>query len=210
MGQHQPACLAAPKYRGAAPIQWAIAKGETAHRQHHDAHRAGLDTGDILLQRELAIGLEDTAESIAPALAELGADLVVETLHGLRAGTVQPRRQDDSQATLAGIKKEDGLVDFNRTAPEIFNRIRGFQPWPGACTHGKTLQILKAMPVAADTNMPSAQVSIRDGRLLVGCGQNIVARTFGSSGRRQETRSRLRLYPRLSAEAGREVRLELQ
>ena len=164
-----------PKYRGAAPIQWAIANGETVTGVTTMRIDAGLDTGDILLQRELAIGLEDTAESIAPALAELGADLVVETLHGLRAGTVQPRRQDDSQATLARIlKKEDGLVDFNRTAPEIFNRIRGFQPWPGAYSRfrGKTLQILKAMPVAADTNMPSAQVSIRDGRLLVGCGQN--------------------------------------
>jgi methionyl-tRNA formyltransferase len=164
-----------PKYRGAAPIQWAIANGETVTGVTTMRIDAGLDTGDILLQRELAIGLEDTAESIAPALAELGADLVVETLHGLRAGTVQPRRQDDSQATLARIlKKEDGLVDFNRTAPEIFNRIRGFQPWPGAYSRfrGKTVQILKAMPVAPGTNMPSAELSIREGRLLVGCGHN--------------------------------------
>ena len=124
-----------PKYRGAAPIQWAIANGETVTGVTTMRIDAGLDTGDILLQQELAIAPDDTAETLAPRLAAIGADLIVETLRRLQAGTVQPRPQDNSQASLAPIlKKEDGLVDFSRSAAEIFNRIRGFQPWPGAYT----------------------------------------------------------------------------
>ncbi len=164
-----------PKYRGAAPIQWAIANGETLTGVSTMRIDTGLDTGDILLQSELAIGGEDTAESIAPTLAELGAELMAETLHGLQAGTIQPRRQDDSQASLARIlKKEDGLVDFNRSAVEIVNQIRGFQPWPGAYSRfrGKALQILKAKPAAADMTFPPAELSIREGRLLVACGNH--------------------------------------
>src|SRR3954466_13480844 len=136
-----------PKYRGAAPIQWAIANGETVTGNTTMRIDAGLDTGDILLQQQLPINVDDTSETLAPRLAAMGADLLVETLAGLQAGTIQPRKQDDSQSTLAPIlKKEDGLIDFSRTAEEIVNRLRGFQPWPGAYTkfRGKTLQILKA------------------------------------------------------------------
>src|SRR6266700_3563652 len=125
-----------PKYRGAAPIQWAIASGETVTGVTTMRIDAGLDTGDILLQQELTIAPDDTAETFAPRLAAIGADLTVETLLRLQAGSVQPRPQDHTQATLAPIlKKEDGLVDFARSATEIFNRIRGFQPWPGAYTN---------------------------------------------------------------------------
>ena len=139
-----------PKYRGAAPIQWAIANGETVTGVTTMRIDAGLDTGDILLQHELPIAPDDTAETLAPRLAAIGADLMVETLRGLQAGSIHPRPQDNSQATLAPIlKKEDGLIDFSRSATEIFNRMRGFQPWPGAYTkfRGKNLQILKALPV---------------------------------------------------------------
>jgi methionyl-tRNA formyltransferase len=162
-----------PKYRGAAPIQWAIANGETVTGVTTMRINAGLDTGDILLQRALSVGADDTAETIAPTLAELGSDLVVETLHGLESGTVQRHPQDDSQASLARIlKKEDGLVDFHRSASEIFNRIRGFQPWPGAYSRfrEKTLQILKAKP--AQIRLPPAELSIREGRLFVGSGND--------------------------------------
>jgi methionyl-tRNA formyltransferase len=162
-----------PKYRGAAPIQWAIARGETITGITTIRLDAGLDTGDILLQRELPIGPDDTAETISPPLANLGADLLVETLGGLQAGTIHPCPQDDSQSSLAPIlKKEDGLVDFSRSSTEIFNRMRGFQPWPGAHTRfrNKTLQILNALP--ATDALPQSELRVEAGRLLVGCGHN--------------------------------------
>jgi methionyl-tRNA formyltransferase len=162
-----------PQYRGAAPLQWAIANGETVTGVTTMRIDAGLDTGDILLQQELAIGPEDTAETVAARLAVIGADLIVETLRGLEAGTIHPRPQDDSKATLAPIlKKEDGVVDFSRSATEIFNRIRGFQPWPGAHTRfrSKKLQILKAR--ASSRAFPSAELHPQGDTLLVGCGRN--------------------------------------
>ncbi len=162
-----------PKYRGAAPIQWAIANGETVTGVTTMRIDAGLDTGDILQQHELAIASDDTSETIAPRLAAIGADLTVETLRGLQARSIRPHPQDNSQSSLAPIlKKEDGLVDFSRPASEIFNRMRGFQPWPGVYTkfRGKTLQITKAHP-ASDAVSPAELRTISD-RLLVGCGHH--------------------------------------
>lgn len=162
-----------PKYRGAAPIQWAIANGETVTGNTTMRIDAGLDTGDILLQRELPIASDATSETIAPALAAMGATLLVETLCGLEAGTIQPRKQDDSQSSLAPIlKKDDGLVDFSRPASEIYNRLRGFQPWPGAYTkfRGKNLQIWKAQPIAK--TVPAAELEVTANGLLAGCAQN--------------------------------------
>lgn len=162
-----------PKYRGAAPIQWAIAQGETVTGVTTMRLDAGLDTGDILLQQEAPIAPDDTAEILAPRLASIGADLMVETLQGLQAGSIQPRPQDNSRASLAPIlTKEDGLVDFSRSATEIFNRLRGFQPWPGAYARfrGKNLQILKAQP--ASDALPPAELRVIAGRLFVGCGHN--------------------------------------
>ena len=162
-----------PKYRGAAPIQWAIAQGETVTGVTTMRIDAGLDTGDILLQRELPIAPADTSETLAPRLAAIGAELMVETLRGLQAGNVHPRPQDHSQATLAPIlKKEDGLIDFSLPATQIFNRIRGFQPWPGAFTkfRGKNLQIAKAIP--RNDALPPAELHLRGNGLRVGCGHN--------------------------------------
>jgi methionyl-tRNA formyltransferase len=161
-----------PKYRGAAPIQWAIAQGEIITGVTTMKIDAGLDTGDILLQREIPISSQDTAETLAPRLATVGADLVVETLRGLQARTIHPQPQDDSRATLAPIlKKEDGLIDFARPATEILNRLHGFQPWPGAYTRfrGKNFQIWKA--VKFELAMLPAEIKIEGDRLLVGCGQ---------------------------------------
>ena len=162
-----------PKYRGAAPIQWAIARGETVTGVTTMRLNAGLDTGDILLQRELPIEAGDTAETISPRLAAIGADLTVETLRGLQSGSIHPRPQDHAQATLAPIlKKEDGSIDFSLAAQEIFNRMRGFQPWPGAYTkfRGTTLQIWKATPV--DKSLLPAELHVEGNRLLVGCGHS--------------------------------------
>jgi methionyl-tRNA formyltransferase len=159
-----------PKYRGAAPIQWAIARGETITGVTTMRLNAGLDTGDILLQRELLIETSDTAETLSPRLAAIGADLTVETLRGLQSGSIHPRPQDHAQATLAPIlKKEDGRIDFSSSAQEIFNRMRGFQPWPGAYTkfRGKSLQIWKALPL--EKALPTAQLYVEGNRLLAGC-----------------------------------------
>jgi methionyl-tRNA formyltransferase len=160
-----------PKCRGAAPIQWAIANGETVTGVTTMRIDEGLDTGDILLQQELAIFDDDTSETLAPKLAALGAELMVTTLEGLQAGTITPRPQNHAGATLAPIlKKEDGRIDFRRTAQEIYNRLRGFQPWPGAFTtfRGKNLNITAAKPVAE--RAPQAQLVVRDERVFVGCG----------------------------------------
>lgn len=161
-----------PKYRGAAPIQWAIARGETVTGVTTMKLDAGLDTGDILMQREVSIAADETAETLAPKLAVAGADLTVETLHGLQTGTIQPRPQDDSQATLAPIlKKEDGLIDFAKPASQILNRLRGFQPWPGAYTRfrGKNFQIWKAAKL--NRLLARAQLQVEGDQLLVGCAE---------------------------------------
>jgi methionyl-tRNA formyltransferase len=168
-----------PKYRGAAPIQWAIARGETATGVTTMKIDAGLDTGDILLQQEIPIAPNDTAETLAPKLAAIGANLTVETLRGLQAGNIHPRKQDETQATLAPIlKKEDGFIDFSRPADEILNRMRGFQPWPGAYSkfRGKNLQLLRA--VALDRALRSAELRMEGDRLFVGCGRGTAIELF--------------------------------
>jgi methionyl-tRNA formyltransferase len=160
-----------PKYRGAAPIQWAIAGGESVSGVTTMRIDAGLDTGDILLQKEIPIAFQDTAVTLAPRMAAIGADLMVETLRGLQAGTVRPRPQDHVKATLAPIlKKEDGQIDFQLTAQAIVNRLRGFQPWPGAYTsfRGKNLHIWAAQPV--ERMLAAAEIVVERGHLIVGCG----------------------------------------
>jgi methionyl-tRNA formyltransferase len=140
-----------PKYRGAAPIHWAIANGETRTGLTTMRIDAGMDTGEILLQHELGIGPKETAPELAARMAEAGAPLVEETLRGLAAGTIVPRPQNHAVATLAPIlKKEDGRIDWNRSAHEIYNRMRGFASWPGAYTtfRGQTCH-LWAEPVSS-------------------------------------------------------------
>src|SRR5712664_3371695 len=124
-----------PKYRGAAPINWAIVNGETRTGLTTMRIDAGMDTGDMLLQREIAIGPKETAPELAARMAEIGAPLMAETVRGLAAGTIAPKAQNHAEATYAPIlKKEDGRIDWKRPATEIYNRMRGFAPWPGAYT----------------------------------------------------------------------------
>jgi len=160
-----------PKYRGAAPIQWAIARGDKTTGVTTMRIDAGLDTGYILLQKEVQIEPEDTAETLAPRMAALGADLMVETLRGLQGGTIQQQPQDHTKATLAPIlKKEDGRIDFHLSAQEILNRLRGFQPWPGAYTRfrGKNLHIWAAHPV--QRTLAEGELRVDSDQLIVGCG----------------------------------------
>src|SRR5436190_17019169 len=168
-----------PKYRGAAPIQWAIARGESVTGVTTMKIDAGLDTGDILLQRELPIASDDTSEMLAPRLASIGADLLVETLRGLQSESVHPRPHDDAQASLAPIlKKQDGLIDFSRSATEIVNRLRGFQPWPGAYTifRGNNLQVRKAAPIKQA--LAPGQLHVEQNHLLVGSAHNSALELF--------------------------------
>jgi methionyl-tRNA formyltransferase len=165
-----------PKYRGAAPIQWAIATGEAVTGNTTMRIDSGLDTGDILLANEVAIDPDDTAETLAPKLAESGAPLLLETLRGLKAGTITRKPQDNSQATLAPIlKKEDALVDFKRTALDISNRLRGFTPWPGAHTtfRDKKMNLWKLRPAPAHPDeLAPGQLHAHGEHLYAGCGQN--------------------------------------
>jgi methionyl-tRNA formyltransferase len=162
-----------PKYRGAAPIQWAVAMGETVTGNSTMLLEEGLDTGPILLQREIVIHPEQNAANMFEVLSVAGAPLVVETLAGLAEGRIRPRPQDHALATLAPLlNREDGRMEFDaRTATELWNRWRGFQPWPGAFTMrgGKKLivhrlQVAERLGVAAP-----GDVHVEDHRLLVAC-----------------------------------------
>ncbi len=163
-----------PKYRGAAPIQWAVANGEPTTGTTTMRIDEGLDTGDILLQRELAIAPDQTAEDLFPLLAESAASLMLDTLAGLEANSILPIRQDDSAASLAPIlKREDALIDFTRSANEIYNRWRGFQPWPGAYTYfrGKKLTVHRLMPVDGLTAHTSpGAILVEGGRMFAAAG----------------------------------------
>lgn len=158
-----------PKYRGAAPIQWAIARGETSTGVTTMRINEGLDTGDMLLKWETAIGPEENAVELGRRLAVAGADLLVRTLAELSA--IQPKPQDDSQATFAPIlKKEDGKIDWQLSAREILNRIRGFEPWPGGYgfLHGQRLQIWSA--AVGDQKLPLGALRAVNRQLYAGCG----------------------------------------
>jgi methionyl-tRNA formyltransferase len=163
-----------PKYRGAGPIQWAIVRGETVTGVTTMRINAGLDTGDMLLKAEAPIEPEETALELGARLAAMGAELLVQTLAGLAAGNIVPEPQDDAQATLAPLlKKEDGLIDWSRSALEIHNQVRGLQPWPGAQTRfrGGPLQVWRTR-VSAGEESAGPPGSVARGRpLLVRCGQ---------------------------------------
>lgn len=167
-----------PKYRGAAPIQWAIASGENVTGNTTMLLEEGLDTGPILLQQALAFGPDRTAIDLFEELAVGGAPLVVQTLAALESGSINPQPQDHSNATLAPLlQREDGRMDFStRAAQELKNRWRGFQPWPGAFTSlaGKKL-IVHRMDVADRATLPSSaepgQLIARDRRMFVASAQ---------------------------------------
>lgn len=142
-----------PRYRGAAPIQWAVANGEEITGVTTMQMDAGLDTGDILLQREMAIAPDDNAQTMHDKLSALGAGLLLDTLAGLQAGTIQPREQDDLLATEAPLlTKEDGRLDWSWDVWKIHHRVRGLNPWPGTFTRfrGKTLRIRQTSVLGSD------------------------------------------------------------
>jgi methionyl-tRNA formyltransferase len=164
-----------PKYRGAAPIQWAIVNGESVSGVTTMQIDAGLDTGDMLLKAETEIGPDENAVELGERLAVMGADLLVETLGRLAAGTIVPVKQNSAQATYAPIlQKEDGRIDWSQPAQAIHNRVRGLQPWPGAYTQfrGQTLHIWKSRLWGAGllSDPPGSIVSVKP--LIVNCGSD--------------------------------------
>jgi methionyl-tRNA formyltransferase len=163
-----------PKYRGAAPIQWAIAQGDTRTGVTTMRIDAGLDTGDMLLKAELEIGPEETAPELSERLAPLGARLLVETLKGLVDESIVPEPQNESEATLAPIlRKEDGRIDWRRQAGEIYNRARGFAPWPGAWTKFRSqgLQVTRCQ-VAGERDLGEpGTLHLVGRRVLVSAGE---------------------------------------
>jgi methionyl-tRNA formyltransferase len=169
-----------PKYRGAAPINWAVARGERETGVTIMLMDAGLDTGPVLLRRATAIGDEETAAELTPRLAELGAESLIEALSKLERGEIAPEPQPDAEATLAPIlKREDGEVDWAMTATEIFDRLRGFTPFPGCYTffNGHRLEIVKARvepggegPDKLDEFEPGAVCDAAKDRFVVVCG----------------------------------------
>jgi len=162
-----------PKYRGAAPIQWAIANGETRTGLTSMRIDAGMDTGAILLQGETSILPTETTPQLAARLAEMGAPLMADTLRGIAAGTLHSRPQRNEDASYAPLlKKEDGRVDWSRTAAEIYNRIRAFTPWPGAFTafRGQTCHIAGEAVSNETTVAPPGTIRTTNGELRVACG----------------------------------------
>jgi len=161
-----------PKYRGAAPIQWAIASGKTVTGNTTMRIDAGMDTGEMLLQEELRIGAEETAPELAGRLAEMGAPLMARTLRGLASSELVGRAQDHAAATLAPmLKREDGRIEWTRTAGEIFNRMRGFAPWPGAYSEfrGQTCH-LRGKPLAGAAVGEPGTILVEKDLVRVVCG----------------------------------------
>jgi methionyl-tRNA formyltransferase len=170
-----------PKYRGAAPINWAIANGETRTGVTTMKVDATMDTGPILLQHELEIGADEIASELSRRMAEAGAPLVIDSLLRLDRGEITPRPQDNSLATHAPLlKKENGNLDWSLPAAQLYNRIRGFDPWPGAYTYfrgqqcrvwGRPAKISPQGELLHPTNVPGTLLHDSDG-FFVACGQS--------------------------------------
>jgi methionyl-tRNA formyltransferase len=162
-----------PKYRGAAPVNWAIVRGERETGVTTMLMDEGLDTGPVLLQRATAIEEGETAPQLLERLSHVGAELLVETLS--RFEEIEPRAQPDADATLAPIlRREDGLIDWSLDAQEIENRVRGFQPWPNAFTthHGRRLIIWRAEVRGREVGL--GEVETTSGTVVVARGDELV------------------------------------
>ncbi len=163
-----------PRWRGASPIVAAIAAGDRTTGVTTMVMERGLDSGPILLQREIAIGERETTAELSPRLAATGARLMVQTIGGLAAGEIAPRPQEESLVTHAPmLERADGRVDWRLDAQTQFNRLRAFTPWPGlhAEQAGRPVKLLAAEPASADAEAaPGVIVGLREGLLVVGCG----------------------------------------
>jgi methionyl-tRNA formyltransferase len=183
-----------PKYRGAAPIAWAVANGETVTGLMTMQIDAGMDTGPMLLRREIEIGADETAPELASRMAEAGAPLIAETLVKLESGEIRAAPQDSSQATYAPmLEKEQGRIDWSLSARQIYNRMRGFAPWPGGYTafRGQTCQIWGRSPIEAsppDAAETGTLVAVGDEfEVVCGEGSRLRLETVQIEGRKRVT-----------------------
>lgn len=188
-----------PKYRGAAPLNWCIANGETETGVTTMLMDVGLDTGPMLLKRSTEIAPDEDIESLNDRMSDMGALLLAETLDQLKAGNLKPEPQDDSISSYAPLlKKTDGLIDWSKTASDIRNQIRAFALWPGAYTeiHGNRVKLFKAS--ASDGNAPCGTVvSATPEGIEVACGKGslLILELQPSGGRRMDTASFLSGHP---------------
>jgi len=183
-----------PKYRGAAPVNWAIVNGETRTGLTTMQIDAGMDTGPILLQHAMEIGADETAPELLARMAEAGPPLMLETLRKLDRGEIEPRPQDHSQASLAPLlKKEDGCIGWSHSARQIYNRMRGLAPWPGAFTTFRTqLCHLWGRPAEATAvigkEAPGTLFASSDGLYVVcGGGSRLLVEFVQLEGRKRVT-----------------------
>ena len=178
-----------PKYRGAAPIHWAIANGEAVTGITTMRIDEGMDTGEMLLQEEMRIGPDETSPELAARMAEAGAPLMAETLRRLTKGDLAGRAQNHAAATLAPmLKREDGRIEWSRPATEIYNRMRGFTPWPGAYTEfrGQTCQVWGGPAGEKAEGTPGSLVVRKDGlRVVCGGGSQLEVLSVKQEGRKQ-------------------------
>ena len=171
-----------PKYRGAAPINWAIANGESETGVTIMAMDIGMDTGPMLAKRSIAISDRETAPELSARLALLGADLLSETLPRVERGEIKPLTQDNNQATYASmLKREDGRIDWQMNASEIANRVRAFQPWPGTYADSRDGKLIiwratEATGPKSETNESGTILSADQSGVAVACGANTVLR----------------------------------
>ncbi|MFQ5579137.1 MAG: methionyl-tRNA formyltransferase [Nitrospiria bacterium] len=182
-----------PKYRGAAPIQWALVQGDVESGVTTMQMDAGMDTGPILLQRSLAIHQNETAEMLSPRLAELGAELLLETVSALKEGRLEAVAQDDTRATMAPLlKKKDGLIRWEESAQAIYNRWRGLRPWPGTMTFfGQICWKIPALQVGeseGEWGVPGEVLNLSEKGLEVAAGKGyIIIKTLQPEGKRRMT-----------------------
>lgn len=164
-----------PKYRGAAPIQWSIIKGEEKTGVTTMQMDEGLDTGDILHMAETPIAPDDTAETLSARLSVMGADLLMATIDGIATGSVRPIPQQGVASYAPVLKKEDGCIDWERPARDIFNLVRGTYPWPGAYFYlsGERVAVLRA-GVVEGRGLPGQIDKIQSDDVFVGTGEGLL------------------------------------
>lgn len=167
-----------PKYRGAAPLWWVVLNGEKKTGVTTMITDAGMDTGDMLLTEELAIGENMTTGDVHDALAPMGADIIVKTINGMLDGTVKPVKQNDNEATYAPmVDRENGIINWNDSAEKVHNVVRGCNPFPGAygtLENGEKIKIWKTEKTDAKSGEPGEILSASKEGILVKCGDGAV------------------------------------
>jgi len=165
-----------PKYRGAAPVNWAVINGERKTGVSVIRMNERMDAGDIVIKRETDIGKDETSEGLSQRLAEMGGTLVLDAIELIRSGAARFLRQDEAEATFAPkLKKKDGKLDWSADTVSILNRVRGLKPWPGAYSFigGRVLKIISAGPVATETFSHFSPGEV----VAAGAGQGLFVKT---------------------------------